>query len=64
MEQSQKDRINLSCTNSLEDIRSRLRGLSGQDQYSLQMEFLEWMVMDFDDQEIDFTYHHLQWEDE
>lgn len=62
MEQSQRDRILLSCTNALEQARTRIKDLSGRDAYSIKMEYLEWMAMGVDEVEVDYTTDHNQWE--
>ena len=62
MEQSQRDRIILSCNAALEQARTRIKDLSGRDAYSIKMEYLEWMAMGVDEVEVDYSTDHNQWE--
>lgn len=62
MEQSQRNRIIQSCTSALEQARSRVQEVTGRDAYSIQMEFLEWMVLGIDEVEVDYSTDHNEWE--
>lgn len=54
-------RLELSVDKALEDCSERLNLLSGKDKKCLQEEFLEWMVTDFDDLEIQWMQYFGNW---
>ena len=61
MEYGYERRLELSVHLALSDANERIKELDGKDRYAVQQEFLDWMVMDTDDFEVEWFPHYEGW---
>ena len=54
-------RLGLSIHHTLKDANERMKHLKGKDKYAVQNEFLDWMVMDTDEIEVEWFPHYEGW---
>ena len=54
-------KIDLSVHISVSDMSERIKQLKGKDRTAVCSEFLEWLVLDEDDLEVEWFPHHSGW---
>ncbi len=58
MEWEEQRRLEQSVYHAVDDARKRIKELEGKNRYALQQEFLDWLVLDWDDLEVDWFRHY------
>ncbi len=56
-------RLGLSIHHSVSHTNERLKVLTGKDRYAVQSEFLDWLVMDTDDLDVEWFPHYSGWDE-